>query len=197
MKQILAALLFVVVPATAQVSSVWAPTAEVLGYAYGGRADRAYVSGVAPHSIFTIGALLGAHNAAGVDQWVFGIAAEAISQPGSHSIIVGIESAAVNMEPLNVMPKIASNAVFKNRFDGEPAPASPMNANSIAYWVTSQSGTGFERGLVFHDGSLATTVGRPVAVDFSGVSAGADIMRFHDGCVLRYAGRGVLTAVCP
>ena len=42
-----------------------------------------------------------------------------------------------------------------------------MNANSIAYWITAQPGTGFERGLVFHTQSLLATHGRPVAIDLS------------------------------
>jgi len=197
MKRMLCLLLIAATPAAAQINSVWAPTTEFLGYAYGGRVDRTFVPGLTPYSVYTIGALLGAHNEAGVDQWVFGIATEAISQLGSKSIVVGFESAAVNMEPLNFMPKIANNAVFKNRLDGAPTPSAPMNANSIAYWITAQPGTGFERGLVFHDGSLASAAGRPVAIDFSGVGPGADIMKFSDGCVLRYAGGGVLTAVCP
>jgi len=197
MKRLLLLALLAAAPACAQVKSVWFPTNEFLGYSFGGRVDRTYVPGLAPYSVYTIGALLGAHNTAGVDQWVFGIATEAISQLGSRSVIVGIEATAVNMEPLNFMPKIANNAVFKNRLDGAPAPSAPMNANSIAYWITAQPGTGFERGLVFHDGSLASTNGRPVAIDFSGVSVGADIMKFNDGCVLRYAGAGVLKAVCP
>lgn len=197
MKRLVPLLLLAASAATAQVNSVWKPSNEFLGYAYGGRVDRAHVSGQPPYTVYTLGALLGAHNTAGVDQWVFGIATEAISHLGSKSVVVGIEAAAVNMEPLNFMPKIANNAVFKNRLDGDPAPSAPMNANSIAYWITAQPGTGFERGIVFHDGSLASTSSRPVAIDFSGVGPGADIMKFSDGCVLRYAGRGVLAAVCP
>ncbi len=98
---------------------------------------------------FTIGAQLSARNGPGVDQWAFGAAVEARALPGSRSVLVGMEATIVNEEPRNLRAKVANNAVMKNRPDGGADPGAPMNANSIAYWVTAQPGTGFERGLVF------------------------------------------------
>lgn len=67
----------------------------------------------------------------------------------------------INQEPLP-LPKVANNVVMKNRGDGAADPGQPMNANSIAYWITAQPGTGFERGLVFGTGALAMQgEGRP------------------------------------
>lgn len=164
--------------------------AQELSTAVAARVDRA-LNNALPHTQFTVGLLVGAHNWNGVDQWTFGAAVEAWAHPGSRSILVGLESAVINEEPSNTYPKIANNAVFKNRADGHPAPALPMNAGSIAYWVTAQPGTRFERGLVFGTSSVA------VAVDFSALSADVPLMKFNDGCVLRYAGRGQLKVGCP
>jgi hypothetical protein len=65
-----------------------------------------------------------------------------------------------------------------------------MNDNSIAYWVSAQSGTGFERGLVFENGSLLTKTGRPAAIDLSDIPddriASIDLIRIRKDVSLRY-----------
>jgi hypothetical protein len=139
---------------------------------------------------FTVAAQLVAMNGPGVHQWAFGVASEAIALAGSRSILVGAENTVVNLEPTNVYPKIANNAVFKNRFDGGADPGAPMNASSIAYWITAQPGTGFERGLVFDRSALRTTAGRPVAIDLSDILDDAigdiDLIRIRKNVALRY-----------
>jgi hypothetical protein len=85
--------------------------------------------------------------------------------PGSRSPLIALEAAVVNEDPGNLMAKIASNAVIKNRADGAAPNNVPMNANSIAYWVSAQSGTGFERGLVFGRNALLAVGKRPAAID--------------------------------
>ena len=96
----------------------------------------------------------------------------------------------INEEPSNAYPKIANNAVMKNRADGAPDPGAPLNANSIAYWITAQPGTGFERGLVFDRSALAATTDRPVAIDLSDLSddqiGQIDLIRIRKGVALRY-----------
>ena len=144
----------------------------------------------APLLDFTIAALFSATNGPGVNQWAFGAATEAWAKPGSQSILVALESAVINEEPTNPYPKIANNAVIKNRADDGVDPGRPMNANSIAYWITAQPGTGFERGLVFHTQSLLATHGRPVAIDLSDLpdaQIGAiDLIRIRKNVSLRY-----------
>jgi hypothetical protein len=139
---------------------------------------------------FTVAAQLTARNDAGVHQWAFGVAAEAWAMPGSRSVLVGVEAAVINQEPTNHYFKIASNAVMKNRPDGAPDVGQPMNANTIAYWVTAQSGTGFERGLVFGRDSLLATASRPVAIDLSDLPdaeiAKVDLIRIRKNVSLRY-----------
>jgi hypothetical protein len=100
--------------------------------------------------------------------------------------------------------KIASNAVFKNRLDGADDPGEPMNDNSIAYWVTAQPGTGFERGVVFGRGSLMSASDRrPAVIDLSDLSdaeiAGVDLIRIRGDVVLRYdpIGRALVIVVDP
>ena len=125
-----------------------------------------------------------------MDQWAFGAAVEAWALPGSRSVLVGIEATIVNEEPGNLRAKVASNAVMKNRPDGGADPGAPMNANSIAYRVTGQPGTGFERGLVFDGGSLVKASGRPAAIDLSAIPDDAigdvDLIRIRSDVSLRY-----------
>ena len=176
----------------------WSPTTP--GISYGYLAGLTRVSGSAdPHRDFTVAAQLTARNDRGVHQWAFGVAAEAWSMEGSRSILVGLETAVINQEPTNLEFKVASNAVFKNRPDGAPDVGAPMNANSIAYWVTAQPGTGFERGLVFDRGSLMTAKDRhPVVIDLSDLTdeevARVDLIRIRTDVVLRYdpATRGLV-----
>jgi len=161
------------------------------GYAYG---FGAFVSRSGGSSDwlqdFTIGAQFSAQNGPGVNQWTFGTATESWALPGSRSILVGFESAVINEEPSNLFPKIANNAVMKNRADGRDDPGAPLNANSIAYWVTAQPGTGFERGLVFDTYSLAMPEGRAAAIDLSDLSdeqvAQIDLIRIRKDVSLRY-----------
>lgn len=169
--------------------TVWSPQRP--GYAASFFTEMTRVSGSAlPLQDFTVAAQLVAKNAAGVHQWAFGVATEAWAQPGSRSVLVGIEAAVINEEPANAYPKIANNAVMKNRGDGAPDPGAPLNANSIAYWITAQPGTGFERGLVFDAVSLKTTSGRPAAIDLSDIPddqiGNIDLIRIRKDVTLRY-----------
>ena len=78
-----------------------------------------------------------------------------------------------------------------------------MNANSIAYWVTAQPGTGFERGLVFDGTSLARCPGRAAAIDLSDVPddqmGQIDLIRIRKDVSLRYdpATRQLVLHVAP
>lgn len=169
--------------------SHWNPASP--GISYGFLAGLTRVAGSASaDQDFTVAAQLTARNGQGVDQWAFGVAAEAWAMPGSRSTLVGVEAAVINEERSNTRPKIASNAVFKNRADGAPDPGAPMNENSIAYWVTAQPGTGFERGLVFGRGSLVAAARRPAVIDVSDLSdaeiATVDLIRIRSDVVLRY-----------
>jgi hypothetical protein len=169
--------------------TVWSPSRP--GYAASFFTEVTRTGGSAlPLADFTVAAQLVARNAAGVHQWAFGVAAEAWAQPGSRSVLVGLESAVINEEPGNLYPKIANNAVMKNRGDGAPDPGAPLNANSIAYWVTAQPGTGFERGLVFDSVSLRAAGGRPAAIDLSDIPddqiGSIDLIRIRKNVTLRY-----------
>jgi len=169
--------------------TVWSPTLP--GNAYGFFTETTRIaSSPTPLHDFTVAAQLVAKNGAGIHQWAFGVASEAWAQPGSRSILVGLESAVINEEPSNTYPKIANNAVMKNRADGGVDPGAPLNANSIAYWITAQPGTGFERGLVFDRNSIVATAGRPVAIDLSDLPddqiANIDLIRIRKDVALRY-----------
>ncbi len=169
--------------------TVWSPTTP--GYAASFFTEATRTGGsAAVLQDFTVAAQLVAKNGPGVHQWAFGVAAEAWAQPGSRSVLVGLESAVINEEPLNFYPKIANNAVMKNRADGAANPGQPMNANSIAYWITAQPGTGFERGLVFDSVSLRATNARPVAIDLSDIPDdqidSIDLIRIRKDVSLRY-----------
>jgi hypothetical protein len=168
---------------------VWQPTRP--GNAFSFFTEMTRVAGSAqPLQDFTVAAQLVAMNGAGIHQWAFGVASEAIALAGSRSILVGAENTVANMEPTNVYPKIANNAVFKNRFDGAVDPGVPMNANSIAYWITAQPGTGFERGLVFDRDALLATAGRPAAIDLSDIPddriGQIDLIRIRKDVSLRF-----------
>jgi len=143
-----------------------------------------------PLQDFTVAAQLVAKNGPGVHQWAFGVASEAIALPGSRSILVGAESAAINMEPTNDYPKVGHNVVFKNRYDGAPDPGVPMNRNSLAYFISAQPGTGFERGIVYDANSLLSTQGRPAAIDLSDIPddriGTIDLIRIRKNVALRY-----------
>lgn len=182
--------------------SIWA--AQDPGVAYGFAADVWRVSGSdSPLMDFTVGAQLTAQNGPGVHQWAFGVASEAWAMPGSRSILVGVESAVINEEPTNTYPKIANNAVMKNRVDGGIDPGDPMNANSVAYWISAQPGTGFERGLVFDRDSLLAVNARPVAIDLSDIPddriGDIDLIRIRKDVSLRYdpATRRLFLYVAP
>jgi hypothetical protein len=178
--------------AAAQVTSyVASGRFESPGYGLGIASDMIRLGGSAvPLSDYTVGALISVRHAAGVDQWAFGIASEAWARPGARSLLVGVEAAVINEEPANPYPKIANNAVIKNRADGAPQVDVPMNANSIAYWVSAQPGTGFERGLAFDRHSLLAVGKRPAAIDLSDlpddVIGGVDLIRIRKDVALRY-----------
>jgi hypothetical protein len=169
--------------------TVWSPVLPGNAYGFFTETTRIAASPT-PLRDFTVAAQLVAKNGPGIDQWAFGVATEAWAQPGSRSILVGLEAAVINEEPGNVYPKIANNAVMKNRADGGINPGTPMNANSIAYWITAQPGTGFERGLVFDRQSLVATTGRAAAVDLSDLPdeqiAQIDLIRIRKDVALRY-----------
>jgi hypothetical protein len=161
------------------------------GFVLGFASDMLRLGGSATSlADYTVGALISVRHAAGVDQWAFGIASEAWARPGARSVLVGVEAAVVNEEPGNAYPKIASSAVFKNRSDVAPQVDVPMNANSIAYWVSAQPGTGFERGLAFDRHSLLAVGRRPAAIDLSDlpddVIGAIDLIRIRKDVALRY-----------
>jgi hypothetical protein len=119
-----------------------------------------------------------------------GVVAEAAAKPGTQPAMVGLEAAVRNEDPGNRQVKIAASAVFKNRADGAPDPGLLMNANSIAYWVTGQPGTGFERGLVFAPHSLVAGKAVPAAIDLSALTdeeiEQVDLIRIRKDVALRY-----------
>jgi len=169
--------------------TVWEPRQP--GYAASFFTEMTRTAGsAAPLADFTVAAQLVAKNGPGMHQWAFGAATEAWALPGSRSILVGLEAAVINEEPSNAYPKIANNAVMKNRADGAPDPGQPMNANSVAYWVTAQPGTGFERGLVFDAVSLRKSGGRAAAIDLSDIPddeiGSIDLIRIRKNVTLRY-----------
>jgi len=167
---------------------------EEPGIAYGFAANVLRTDGAElPLADYTVGGQFTARNAAGQDRWAFGVVSEAWALPGSRSVLVGNEAAVINEEPSNTYPKVANNAIFKNRADNGVDPGVPMNAGSIAYWVSAQSGTGFERGLVFAEGSLTSdkeAANPPAAIDLSDLSdeaiAQVDLIRIRKGVSLRY-----------
>jgi hypothetical protein len=174
------------------------------GYAYGFAANVDRTGGSpGPLRDFTVAAQFSARNGPGIEQWAFGGATEAWALPGSRSILVGLEAAVINEESTNLYPKIANNAVMKNRADGAADPGQPMNANSIAYRVSAQPGTGFERGLVFDAHSLLRPGGRPAAIDLSELPDEAigeiDLIRIRKDVSLRYdqATRQLVLHVAP
>ena len=182
--------------------SIWEPSQPGIAYAFAGSLRRSAGSSEILRD-YTVAAQLTAQNGAGVDQWAFGVAAEAWALPGSRSILVGVESAVINEEPTNLYPKIAMNAVMKNREDGGVNPGAAMNANSIAFWVSAQPGTGFERGLVFDRDSLVMAAGRPAAIDLSDVPddqiGQIDLIRIRKDVSLRYdpISRGLVLYLAP
>lgn len=160
------------------------------GLAFGYVSDMVRVGGAGELQDLTIGGLFSVRHPAGVHQWALGAVTQAWAFPGSRSILVGFESAVVNEEPSSLLPKIAVNAVMKNRADGAPQPQAPFNANSIAYWVSAQPGTGFERGLVFDRDSLAAIGKRPAVIDLSelpdALIGQVDLIRIRSDVSLRY-----------
>lgn len=182
--------------------SVWEPTTPGIAWAFGGLLRRTGGSNE-PLRDYTVGAQFVAQNGPGIHQWAFGLASEAWALPGSRSILVALESAVINQEPANDYPKIANNAVMKNRADGGADPGQPMNANSIAYWVTAQPGTGFERGLVFDRSSILANRGRAAAIDLSDIPddqiGQIDLIRIRKDVSVRFdpASRQLVLHVTP
>jgi len=177
-------------PADAQpYVSHWNPSSPGIAYGFLGGLTRVTGS-PEDHQDMTVAAQLTARNARGVHQWAFGVATEAWAMEGSRSILVGLEAAVINEEPSNREFKVANNAVFKNRADTGVDPGAPLNENSVAYWVTAQPGTGFERGLVFDRGSLVAVGKRPAVIDLSDLTddqlASVDLIRIRSDVALRY-----------
>ncbi len=169
--------------------SIWRPVEPGIAITFG--TDVMRIGGsTEPLRDFTVAAQLAARNGPGVHQWAFGAATEAWAMQGSRSVLVGLESAVINLEPTNHYPKVANNAVMKNRADNDPDPGSPMNSNSIAYFVSAQPGTGFERGLVFDRDALLAPGARPAAIDLSDIPddriADVDLIRIRKDVTLRY-----------
>jgi hypothetical protein len=169
--------------------AIYEATQPGIAYGFGASVLR---SGGSPTALddFTVAAQLTARNGPGVHQWAFGAATEAWALLGSRSLLVGLESAVINEEPTNLYPKVANNVVMKNRADDGVDPGEPMNANSIAYWISAQSGTGFERGLVFDTHALKMAGGRPAAIDLSDIPddriGEIDLIRIRKDVSLRY-----------
>ena len=144
--------------------------------------------------MLTVGAQINAKNYAGVHQIAFGIATEAWAEPGSRSMLTGIEATTINREPDNPYRKISMWSTFKNRADTDyyNVPADPMNINSQALRIESQIGTGFERGVVFAPISLhaSPTMARPAAIDLSELAdtqiGEVDLIRIRTDVSLRY-----------
>lgn len=192
-----AMLLLAQLPARAQLArcdaqcfiSIWSVDQPGIAYTF---ATSLLRSGGSPQPLqdFTVAAQLVARNGPGVNQWAFGAATEAWAMPGSRSVLVGVEAAVINMEPANEYPKVASNAVMKNRPDGDPDPGQPMNQNSVAYFVSAQAGTGFEHGLMFDRSSLLAQGARPAAIDLSLIPdeliGEIDLIRIRKDVALRY-----------
>jgi hypothetical protein len=184
--------------------SFWQPTGPDISYLFAGFITRQPNPALPDWSTFTVGAQINAGNAAGVNQYVWGIATEAWAFPGSRSLLTGIEATTINMEPTNAEPKVVFYATFKNRTDAafNDPPADAMNVASQALRIEAQPGTGFERGVVFGSNSLhaSAALARPVAIDLSEMSLAdvqkIDVIRFPDGCALVYAGRGYFRTRC-
>lgn len=174
--------------------SQWSPTKRDIGYLFAGVLDRWSDDGAPPYSVLTVGAQINAMNRAGVNQIAFGIATEAWAEPGSYSMLTGIEATTINREPDNPHRKISMWSTFKNRADTEiwNPPADPMNLNSQALRVESQIGTGFERGITFAEHSLhpSRAMERPAAIDLSEISDAQigeiDLIRIRADVSLRY-----------
>ena len=179
-------------PAVAEESSAHRiePRPTHPGLAFGYASDMMRLAGTSELADMTIGAIFSVRHPRDVHQWALGAVTQVWAQPGSRSILVGFESAVANEEPANPYPKIAVNAVFKNRADNQPSPGAPYNAHSIAYWVSAQPGTGFERGLVFDRDSLAAVGRRPAVIDLSELPdeqiGAVDLIRIRKDVALRY-----------
>lgn len=166
------------------------PRPAAAGDALGIAVDMLRTRGGTDLTDHSVGALVSVRHASTVHQFAMGVVTQAWALPGSLSLLVGFESAVVNEEPSNPYRKVAVNAVMKNRADTGSAPPLPQNANSIAYWVTAQPGTGFERGLVFDRDSLAAVGKRPAVVDLSDLPDAmigeVDLIRIRKDVSLRY-----------
>lgn len=186
------ALALLALPVAAQVTSAHRiePRPAGAGIAFGYASDILRTGGSQDLHDLTVGAIFSVRHPAGIHQWALGAVTQVWAMPGSNSILVGMESAVANEEPTNPYPKIAFNAVMKNRPDGGVAPSAPLNAHSIAYWVSAQSGTGFERGLVFDRDSLAAAGKRPAVIDLSELPDAqigeVDLIRIRKDVSLRY-----------
>ena len=160
------------------------------GLAFGYASDMLRLGATGELADMTIGAMFSVRHPAGIHQWAIGAVTQVWGLPGSRSLLVGFESGVANEEPTNPYPKIAFNAVMKNRPDGAPSPGAPYNVHSIAYWVSAQQGTGFERGLVFDRDSLAAVGKRPAVIDLSELPDAQigqiDLIRIRKDVSLRY-----------
>ena len=157
-----------------------------------------------PHTEIAVGAQLNAVGAANTHQILFGTATEAWALPGSLSQLTGLEASTINMEPANAWQKVGLWTTYKTRPDASyaDAPLDAGNMNSQALRVESQPGTGFERGIVLGRHSLHASrlEKRPILLDLRELdevdAESWDLVRFPDGCALRYAGHGQLRTVC-
>jgi len=181
----------------------WTHRGGDIGYLFSGMVtlDTPHAT---PFTQLAVGAQLNAYATRHSHQIVFGIATEAWSLPGSHSMVTGIEATAINMEPDNPWRKIGFWSTFKTRPDTQydVVPADPANMNAQALRIESQPGTGFERGVVLAKHSLHASRNepRPILLDLREVTSdqigGWDLVAFPDGCRLRYAGEGRLSVSC-
>jgi hypothetical protein len=167
----------------------------LIGYGFVANIDR-YDTGPVLDP-WTTGLVAGQFNATakwGVNQWVFGVAAEAWADHGSFSMLVGGEFSVLNRNVDNPWRKWGTLITFKNRtdFEWDYPPPDPANLGSEAIHIGSQPKTGFERGIVFDTYSLhaSSNVSRPIVIDLSAIPddqiGQIDLIKIRTGVSLRY-----------
>lgn len=97
--------------------------------------------------------------------WCFALATEAVAFGDANPYLIGAENAVVNLNPANLNTKVANNAVFKCRMDGDPKPCEgPNNTKAWAYWVSAQPQTGFESAFKLDRNSIMASSHRRATV---------------------------------
>lgn len=186
------------------VISHWEPATSADGYGFWAQVDRIGDGGAPDDTVLTVGAQVNAVGRRGVNQIVFGIAAEALTEQGSFSRLAGLEASVVNREPNNQRRKVGIWSTFKNRPDTDYADSlsslflvDPSNVDSQALRIESQQGTGFERAIVLGVNSLhsSTREIQPVVLDLSEIPLETVkawiLIRYPDGYCRYYVGNGL------